>query len=482
MAVLLAALHRLVDAGALGGGGRAQPGGGAGRRLDHRPRARGRATDGGRVVGEGTPEAVARLRHAPPGGRWRRRSPAGATDGRPSRRAPRGDARAARPAAAPIRVLRRARAQPAGRRRWRSRATSWWRSPGSAARASRRWPSTCCTPRGSGASSTACPPTCASSCGRWRGPRWTGSRACRPRWPSSRSCRTARSMSTVGTASEVYHYLRLLFAFRGVGPLPAAAALRRRGRRRRAEQHRRRASPSTSRAGELLAAGAAGAQAQGRCTRTCMAAAAKRGVRRGARRRHAVTRPPRRRSWIATRSTTSRRWSTRVPARAARVGALRAAVRPGAGARRARACCVAARAGDGERFYSTARACPGCGAGLPVPDPRLFTFSQKFGACPECEGRGAPARRGRRRRAMTSGVRDGAPAPPAPGTRLRPEALAVRDRRPLTSARWPRSTCAQARGWLRDARRPAARRAARGACCPSWSGACACSRSSGSAT
>src|SRR5204863_202463 len=45
---------------------------------------------------------------------------------------------------------------------------------------------------------------------------------------------------------------------------------------------------------------------------------------------------------------------------------------------------MVAAAGQEDRFYSTARSCPGCGAGLPVPDPRLFTFSQKFGACPAC--------------------------------------------------------------------------------------------------
>jgi excinuclease ABC subunit A len=36
----------------------------------------------------------------------------------------------------------------------------------------------------------------------------------------------------------------------------------------------------------------------------------------------------------------------------------------------------------GERFYSTRRACPSCGTGLPAPDPRLFSWSQKYGACP----------------------------------------------------------------------------------------------------
>jgi excinuclease ABC subunit A len=79
--------------------------------------------------------------------------------------------------------------------------------------------------------------------------------------------------------------------------------------------------------------------------------------------------------------------------------------------------------GDGrERFYSTRRSCPGCGTGLPAPDPRLFSWSQKYGACPECEGFGAPRveEDGDMRRA-----RDVA-CPACGGTRLRPEARAVR--------------------------------------------------------
>jgi excinuclease ABC subunit A len=77
----------------------------------------------------------------------------------------------------------------------------------------------------------------------------------------------------------------------------------------------------------------------------------------------------------------------------------------------------------GERFYSTRRACPSCGSGLPAPDPRLFSWSQKYGACPECEGFGAPRiedEDGELRRA------EGVPCPACSGTRLRPEARAVR--------------------------------------------------------
>src|SRR3990172_7240474 len=46
--------------------------------------------------------------------------------------------------------------------------------------------------------------------------------------------------------------------------------------------------------------------------------------------------------------------------------------------------------GGAERLYSTRRSCPSCGAGLPAPDPRLFAWSQKYGACPECDGFGTP--------------------------------------------------------------------------------------------
>jgi excinuclease ABC subunit A len=77
---------------------------------------------------------------------------------------------------------------------------------------------------------------------------------------------------------------------------------------------------------------------------------------------------------------------------------------------------------SGERFYSTRRACPSCGSGLPAPDPRLFSWSQKYGSCPACDGFGAPRmedEEGGRRRT-------GAPCRACDGTRLRAEARAVR--------------------------------------------------------
>ncbi len=73
-----------------------------------------------------------------------------------------------------------------------------------------------------------------------------------------------------------------------------------------------------------------------------------------------------------------------------------------------------------DHFFSTRRACPGCGAGLPQADPRLFTWSQQFGACQVCQGTG--------RQAPPESDPD-APilvCPACSGTRLKPEALAVK--------------------------------------------------------
>jgi excinuclease ABC subunit A len=73
---------------------------------------------------------------------------------------------------------------------------------------------------------------------------------------------------------------------------------------------------------------------------------------------------------------------------------------------------------SGERLYSTRRACPRCGSGMPVPDPRLFTWSQRFGACPACQGLGVEDEGG--------GNGEARPCRACGGTRLRREALAVR--------------------------------------------------------
>jgi excinuclease ABC subunit A len=46
-------------------------------------------------------------------------------------------------------------------------------------------------------------------------------------------------------------------------------------------------------------------------------------------------------------------------------------------------------AGDELRYYNVKRACPRCEKSYEEPDPRLFSFNSKYGACPTCDGLGS---------------------------------------------------------------------------------------------
>ncbi len=65
----------------------------------------------------------------------------------------------------------------------------------------------------------------------------------------------------------------------------------------------------------------------------------------------------------------------------------------------------------GELFLSRRLSCPKCNISLPSPDPLLFSFNTEAGACPRCEGLGEI---------------NGRTCPECLGTRLKPEALAFR--------------------------------------------------------
>jgi excinuclease ABC subunit A len=45
--------------------------------------------------------------------------------------------------------------------------------------------------------------------------------------------------------------------------------------------------------------------------------------------------------------------------------------------------------GGDERLYSSKLACPECGINVPVLEPRSFSFNSVYGACPECNGLGS---------------------------------------------------------------------------------------------
>ena len=132
-----------------------------------------------------------------------------------------------------------------------------------------------------------------------------------------------------------------------------------------------------------------------------------------------------------------------------------------------------------ERRYSTARACAGCGRSFDELDPRLFSFNSRHGWCPRCRGTGveptatAPAAataRGRRRRRKAvqnrppseprtvaeyereelpdgAATEGGAPCGACDGDRLRPEACAVRFRE-RSIGEVGRFSIAAARGWV----------------------------------
>ena len=137
-----------------------------------------------------------------------------------------------------------------------------------------------------------------------------------------------------------------------------------------------------------------------------------------------------------------------------------------------------------ERRYSTARACAGCGRSFDELDPRLFSFNSRHGWCPGCRGTGlapaapsasrAPAARGRPRRRRRTGARDRPPSEPRTvaeyereeipegvtagsaatcgdcgGDRLRPEARAVRFRE-RTIGEIGRLSIAEARAWVEN--------------------------------
>ncbi len=82
--------------------------------------------------------------------------------------------------------------------------------------------------------------------------------------------------------------------------------------------------------------------------------------------------------------------------------------------------------------FSTQRACPSCGTGFSEPDPRLFSYNSKHGWCPSCFGTGKRLKGFDAEQSGEEGgwLEDGeAEACPAcHGGRLNPEALAVQFR------------------------------------------------------
>ncbi len=207
---------------------------------------------------------------------------------------------------------------------------------------------------------------------------WTSSPGCRRRVAIEQRITRGGGKSTVATVTEVYHFLRLLFAKLGTQFCPKcdvpvekqtlaavtkkAEALARKGPHPRARAARsRRAKVSTPRSREW-------AERQGFEELLVDGK---------------FVRAERFESWSASASTPSTCWSAsaRRTARVQRAGEARARDRQGHRA--------AARSRRTRRTsLSTEMSCPGCGDSFEELDPRLFSFNSPHGWCAECHGFG----------------------------------------------------------------------------------------------
>jgi len=80
-----------------------------------------------------------------------------------------------------------------------------------------------------------------------------------------------------------------------------------------------------------------------------------------------------------------------------------------------------------ERYYSRRLFCGRCGIGFPEPDPRFFSFNSRYGACGGCDGLGVVPTNGGPGNGNNGADRlDWGPCPECNGTRLRKRALSVR--------------------------------------------------------
>lgn len=196
--------------------------------------------------------------------------------------------------------------------------------------------------------------------------------------------RTARggANSTVATVTEVAHYLRLLFAKVGelfcpkcgahVSPMSADALYAQLTSKRDATKHTLYAPAVRARKGTYLDLFTAASRAGVKAARVDGAIVA--------------TDPP-------PRLAKAREHTIDLIVYYGRLGDLdratfERALAWGAGAVRVAAGTPTAKPGAGEEVRSTTRACSACGTGVPELDPRWFSFNTKQGQCEACLGTG----------------------------------------------------------------------------------------------
>ena len=195
--------------------------------------------------------------------------------------------------------------------------------------------------------------------------------------------------STVGTVTEIYDYLRLLYARAGTPHCPNC------GRPVAAAERRRRSPIACSRWPEgtkieILAPLVRGRKGE---FRELFESARKQGFVRAVRRRRRSSRSPIRRSSTGGRTTTSRSSSTASSCAPTIAAASPTRSRPRSswptGSSRS------SNADDERRRRScspSSTAVPTAASRMPELEPRHFSFNSPFGACPTCGGLGTRAR------------------------------------------------------------------------------------------
>ena len=189
--------------------------------------------------------------------------------------------------------------------------------------------------------------------------------------------------STVGTVTEIYDYLRLLFARVGIPHCPMC------GRRIEKQTRRadRRRDPGAAAMAQVPGARAGREGSQGR-VRQALRGTQARGLHARARRRRGARHSTRRSSSTRSSSTRSRSSSTaslmKDGVRTRLAESVEMALKLAAG--HAHASHVV----DGEELdFSQALACPEHGISMDELAPRDFSFNAPYGACPECAGLGS---------------------------------------------------------------------------------------------
>ena len=384
---------RLHRAGQHGGRDRAQPRRDQDGRLGHRPRPRRRRRrrpDRRRGHARGRSPQVAES-HTGAG------AAASCSTGPPGRQPRNGEGR--RKAAKNGRASRPRRGSQAIAVRGRGSTTSRGStstSPGQddrlqrarAARARARWRSTRSTPRASGGTSRASRATPGSSSPRCRSRRSSRSAGLSPAVSIEQKTTSKSPRSTVGTVTEIYDYLRILFARLGQPYCPTCGVADRHpdGRRDRRED------PPPARGDEGLRHGP-GRAPRRRDVRGALGRAPRLGLRPGPGRRPVGQ--PRRAAQAEPPPQAPDRGRGRPrrrppldPLAAGRLG--RVGARPGQGGRPRRPGRRRGRRAAAGRSTATASTASAtrCGRSFEELSPHHFSFNSPLGWCPVCEGLG----------------------------------------------------------------------------------------------